>query len=90
MEGKELRGGREIFNIHTALILWVSHHLCTTTSLWVWLCCSCPYNYRREAVELTRPYLYNDSIDDVFEREPFSILVTSKTLGMQSSCYGNK
>ena len=55
------------------------------TTLWVWL-------YRTEAVELTRPYLYNDSIDDVFEREPYSILVTSKTLGMRmgTSCYDNK
>ena len=35
---------------------------------------------RTESVELTRALVYNDT-EDVFQREPYSVLVRSKLLG---------
>ena len=37
--------------------------------------------HRTDRVELSRPLLYDDSVDDVFEREPYSILVRSLLTG---------
>ena len=37
---------------------------------------------RMDKVELSRPLLYDDSVDDVFEREPYSVLVRSLLIGM--------
>lgn len=38
-------------------------------------------SYRTDTVKLAMPFLYDDSGDDVFEREPYAILVRSKLLG---------
>ena len=36
--------------------------------------------YRTDTVELSRPLLYDD-VDDVFEREPYSVLIRSLLIG---------
>jgi deoxyribonuclease-1/deoxyribonuclease-1-like protein len=39
------------------------------------------YLYRTDTVELTQPLQHQDTSEDVFEREPYSVLVRSRVLG---------
>ena len=39
------------------------------------------YMFRTDSVALSMPYQFNDSAADLFEREPFAVLVQSLELG---------
>ena len=38
-------------------------------------------SYRTDRVEIVRTFQYNDSVNDHFEREPYSVLIRSREEG---------